>query len=116
MMSDIELVSEETVVLYVDMNLYSDSVISKVVYGLSGEFFVSREIVVNKQKITLSKIKGTLDEDEFLRIRKQVSQDFADFKTREIIYQETKDLRTILFVKAFANRDDFVEFTFQEKC
>ena len=43
-------------------------------------------------------------------IQEKLSCDFTDFKTREIIYNETKDIRTILYVKAFANNDDFEDY------
>ena len=37
-------------------------------------------------------------------------QDLIDYKNRDLITNETKDIRNILYVKAFANNDDFEDF------
>ena len=47
-------------------------------------------------------------------IKEKLSTDFIDYKNRHTIFKETSNLRDILFAKAFANRDDFVEFKFKE--
>ena len=38
------------------------------------------------------------------------NQDLIDYKNRDLIMHETKDIRNILYVKAFANNDDFEDF------
>ena len=34
------------------------------------------------------------------------NQDLIDYKNRDLVINETKDIRNILYVKAFANNDD----------
>ena len=38
------------------------------------------------------------------------NQDLIDYKNRDLVINETKDIRNILYVKAFANNDDFEDF------
>ena len=42
--------------------------------------------------------------------RLKFNQDLIDYKNRDLITNETKDIRNILYVKAFANNDDFEDF------
>ena len=55
-----------------------------------------------------------ITQEAFHKIRKKLSADFVDYKNRAIIASETRDLRNILYAKAFANSDDFVEFEFKD--
>lgn len=90
----------------IDNNIYSDSVISKVVYWLSGEYVVERKRRGNTDILSIT----TDDEsgaDELLR--KKIFQMLNDQKLRNIIEEETKDIRTILYAKAFADFDDLTE-------
>jgi len=90
----------------IDNNIYSDSVISKVVYWLSGEYVVERKRRDNTDILCIT----TNDEsgaDELLR--KKIFLMLNDQKLRNIIEEETKDIRTILYAKAFADFDDLTE-------
>ena len=117
-MYKIEQINNHTVEFRVDTSLFSDSVISKILYWLSDRYIVYRESLPDphKQRIVLTLHDSTtvIQPTDFDRLKQKLSQDFTDFHTREIIQQETIDIRNILFVKAFANRDDFVEFHFSD--
>ncbi len=112
-MVDAILTSDNVVTVIADTAIYNDSVISKVLYWLSAEFIITRENVSDstRQKITLTAAKE-FTSVELEKMKARLSRDFADYKTREIVRQETQDIRNILYVKAFANSDDFVEFNF----
>lgn len=116
-MYNIEHKDDNLIVLYVDTKIYNDNVISKVLYWLSKDYIISRKHIAGSanQKICFNKINGIISEKEFYDVKERLNRDFIDFKTRQIIDDETKDLRNILFVKAFANRDDFIEFDFSDK-
>lgn len=43
-----------------------------------------------------------------------LSDKFIDYKNRQIILEETRNLRELYFAKAFANSDSFVEFNFND--
>lgn len=93
--------------LKVDRNIYSDSVISKVVYWFSGSYVVERKLDGNTEVLTISDINGDIIDGK--AIHNKVFQMLNDQKLRNIIEDETKDIRTILYAKAFADFDDLTE-------
>lgn len=108
-MVSIERISPNSILIKVDTAIYNDTVISKTLYWHSESFVILRENCGNgMQSITFTKKDDSIIPDnELLKIRYKLSQDFADFKNRDIINAETKNIRDILFIKAFANNDDF---------
>lgn len=95
------------VTIVVDRNVFSDEVITKAVYWETGNYRVSRKLVGTEEEITFQ--HGTeLSEKEDL-LRERFVQHLNDFKLRQIVDEETKDIRTILYIKAFATGDDFEE-------
>ena len=91
----------------IDHNIYSDSVISKVVYWLSGEYTIERSLEGNMDVLSFSSRKNfPVDEED---IHDRIYQMLNDQKLRDIIEVETKDIRTILYAKAFADFDDLTE-------
>ena len=91
----------------IDRNIYSDNVISKVVYWLSEKYTVKRRLEGNMDVLSFSSNKN-LPEDE-KDIHDRIYQMLNDQKLRDIIEIETKDIRTILYAKAFADFDDLTE-------
>lgn len=91
----------------IDHKIYSDSVISKVVYWLSGDFSVERQLDGDKEILVLSS-KESKDVDG-KAVHDKVFQMLNDQKLRDVIESETKDIRTILYAKAFADFDDLTE-------
>jgi len=89
--------------LQIDRNIYSDNCISKVVYWLSNQYAISRYLEGKKELLV---IEGACDEESF---RKSFFEKLNDYKLREIIDAETKDIRTILYAKAFGDFDDITE-------
>lgn len=87
----------------IDRNLYSDACISKCIYSFSGEFECRRTLCGSTETIDIFSDQ-TIDEEELTR---RFLQRLNDFKLREIVIEETKDIRTILYAKAFADCDDF---------
>ncbi len=90
-------------ILRIDRNIYSDSCISKVVYWLSGLYTIERNLAGNEELITVS---GSFDEDG---LKKEFFEKLNDYKLRGIIDAETKDIRTILYAKAFGDFDGLTE-------
>lgn len=90
----------------VDRNIYSDSCISKVVYLLSGKYSIKRTIVNNHEILTI--IHKTDDDFDVNNFWDKMN----DFKLREIINTETKDIKTILYAKAFGEFDNLDENDF----
>lgn len=90
----------------VDRNIYSDSCISKVVYLLSEKFSIARIFVSNYEILTI--IHKTGDDFDVNYFWDKMN----DFKLREIINTETRDIKTILYAKAFGEFDNLDENDF----
>lgn len=91
----------------IDHNIYSDSVISKVVYWLSGDFAVERKSNGNSEILNITSSRDNHIDEKSLHDK--IFQKLNDQKLRNIIEKETKDIRTILYAKAFADFDDLTE-------
>ena len=113
-MSDIKMNGDGKVVLTIDTSIYDDWVIEKILYWLTADFIITRmNGEPGTQIITLENKSGSTAID-FKKLRERLSNDFIDYKNRQTIARETANIRDLLFAKAFANSDDFVEFTFQD--
>lgn len=88
--------------LHLDRKIYSDSCISKVVYWLSSQYAIDRHLDGVEEIIT---IDGADDEN----IKVAFFEKLNDYKLREVIDTETKDIRTILYAKAFGDFDEITE-------
>ena len=88
----------------VDTRIYSDSVISKVLYWLSSKYIIKRESRKDHEvvDISISLEEETDFETEFFKL-------LNDYKLREIVSLETREIKTILYAKAFADDEDFDE-------
>lgn len=84
----------------VDRQIYDDLCISKAIYSLSDIYTFSRTLDNNLEIIeVVSKTGHNIDESKFFDV-------LNDFKLRGIINKETKDIKTILFAKAFGDLDE----------
>ena len=95
--------------LSVDRSIFSDEVISKAVYWETNLYIVTRQLKGNAESISFEP-KPNCQEDENA-LKERFLARLNDFKVQQIVDNETKDLRTILYIKAFANNDDFEEIT-----
>ena len=75
-----------------DRGIYSDAVLSTAAYWLSGDFTVERTLEGSTEVWKVSPADGSPFDEAGLRAR-----------------IETKDIRTILYAKAFADCDDLTE-------
>ena len=114
-MIDIRQQPNGTIEVLVDTSIYDNWVIDKVLYWLSSDYLIFRKNneKLNIQTITLSLKKGH-QAVAYATLKEKLSNDFIDYKNRQTIARETASIRDLLFAKAFANSDDFVEFTFQD--
>lgn len=115
MMTNIQKHHDGTISIIVDKTIYDDWVIEKVMYWWSSDYIITRKNSddLRTQTITMSLKDGHI-ESPLSVIKEKISNDFIDYKNRQTIAKETSNLRDLLFAKAFANSDDFVEFTFQD--
>lgn len=88
----------------VDPNIYSDAVISKVLYWLSADFIIERKTISPScQHVKLISKREDMSENDLSKLREETAQLFMDYKVREIVRTETEGIRNILYLKAFAN-------------
>lgn len=90
-----------------DRRIYSDSVISKAVYWLSGDYIIVRQMLNDETEELSIEAKNT--EFDELIVKASLMQALNDFKLRQIIADETRDVKTILYAKAFAEDEDLCE-------
>lgn len=93
----------------VDRTIFSDEVISKAVYWETNRYSVNRRLKGSVESISFEPHLNCQEDEKTLKERFLTR--LNDFKVQQIVDNETKDLRTILYIKAFANNDDFEEIT-----
>lgn len=94
-----------------DISVFSQKVITKAVYWLANTYLVYwKPVEGSLQPILLEKKQGNIADEELHELKSTINQQLIDFKTRDIVEQETRNIRDILYVKAFANGDDFEDF------
>lgn len=110
-MIEAKLLTDDSFSFLVDPSIFSEEVIVKTLYWYPEWFTVQwkrgdnnvHEVILTYK----SEVKTRLSLEE---IASKFSQDLLDYKNREIILKETRNIRDILYVKAFANNDDFEDF------
>jgi His-Xaa-Ser system protein HxsD len=114
-MISIRQIDERNIEIVVDTSIYDDWVIEKVLYWWTVDYIIGREnqLSNHRQIVTLT-IKDSHKRIDFKAVQDKISNDFIDYKNRQTISRETANIRDLLFAKAFANSDDFVEFTFKD--
>lgn len=95
--------------LSIDRTIFSDEVISKAVYWETNQYIINRQLSGSVESISFEP-KAQCNEDENV-LKERFLTRLNDIKVQQIINNETKDLRTILYIKAFANNDDFEAIT-----
>ena len=89
--------------LKIDRNIYSDACISKALYSLSNDYSIRRTLENNVETLSVTSLG---EEKEPSLVEAQIFNTLNDFKLRQVIEDETHDIRTILYAKAFADFDD----------
>ncbi len=89
--------------LTIDRNIYPDACISKAVYSLAKEYAVNRSLDGSVETLYINPLSSHVEPEQIEYIFLSA---LNDFKLRQIIEEETHDIRTILYAKAFADLDD----------
>ena len=91
----------------IDRRIYNDSVISKAIYWLSGDYIIVRSLLNDiTESISITTKTGSISEQD---LEVKLLQTLNDFKLRQIVADETRDIKTILYAKAFAEDEDLSE-------
>lgn len=91
----------------VDRRIYSDACIANAVYWLGKKYICSRELTgEDEESVTVKAVDSSVSD---IALENEFWSSLNDFRLRELIKAETKDIRTILYVKAFSDCDDLTE-------
>jgi His-Xaa-Ser system protein HxsD len=99
-------IDETSIQIKIDSALYSSGVVHKCFYWFGGKYPVEIYTEQDSFIITISDPKKEWDVEGIIS---KIKTDLIDFKTREIISNETKYIREMLIAKAFAHNDEFEE-------
>jgi len=100
------LVTASAIELNVERELYDESVIYKCLYWYGGEYVVDVSIIDQFFVITLKARTGMVDQKQAEIIVDKLKTDLIDFKTRQLIRNETDDIAKVLIAKAFTRSED----------
>lgn len=92
--------------LSINSLLYNESVIHKCFYWYCDKFSFDIKIQKDLFVVSITNFPEHLNFDEILIA---IKKDLIDFKTRDIIANETANIRALLIAKAFAHSDEFDE-------
>ena len=95
--------------LTIDRAIYSDGTISKAVYWETNQYIITRQLNGNAEMLSFEPKQNCRENEN--AVRERFLNRLNDIKVQQIVDNETKDLRTILYIKAFANNDDFEAIT-----
>lgn len=91
-------------IVKVDADIYSKEVIAKVVYWLSRNFTIMQSIEGSIWTLSLES-HDVVNWDD---VKRRLSQLLTDYQMRKVITTETKDIKNILYIKAFANVEELL--------
>lgn len=103
-MKSFTTVSDKKAFIEIDTSIYSKEVIAKVVYWLSRDFTFMQSTDGN----TWTVIIESHDVVNWDDVKRRLSQLLTDYQMREVITTETKDIKNILYIKAFANVEELL--------
>lgn len=92
----------------VDESVFSEPVVMKAVYWLSGRFTVEvrRRGSPPSLQVGVASPTGSWAAEAAAEIESKLRRDLIDFRTREIVHAETRAVRELLIAKAFDNADE----------
>lgn len=103
-MKSFSVESDNRAIVKIDSDIYSKEVIAKVVYWLSRDFTIMQGVEGKYWTLSLENPNAV----DWVDVKKRLSQLLADYQMRDVITAETKDIRNILFIKAFANVEELL--------
>ena len=89
-------------VMLVDKRIYNDACISKAVYHLSNEMVITRSSISDSEELLAIRC----DKESEAKAEERLINVLNDYKLRTIIENETHDIKTILYAKAFIDDED----------
>lgn len=96
--------SDHRAIVEIDSCIYSKEVVTKVEYWLSRDFTIMQSKECNIWTLSLES-HDVVNWDD---VKGRLSQLLTDYQMREVITEETKDIKNILYIKTFANVEELL--------
>lgn len=109
-MIDFVKVDNKTIQCKIDGEIFNERVVFKSLYWFSGDYNIYSVLSDKLVILKIEKKKGLFTDNDVNELRSNLNQSLIDFKTRDVINQETKNIREILLIKAFSNNDEFEDY------
>ena len=90
-------------------NTYRSPVVFKCFYWYGKHFEVDITEHDEHIRVNLTRKEGDMSPKYVTMLKQKVQQDLVDFRTRDIVTQETRSIRELLIAKAFAHSDELDE-------
>ena len=103
-MKSFTIESDNRSIVKIDAAIYSKEVITKVAYWLSRNFTIMQDKEGSIWTLSLESHYVVNWDD----VKRHLSQLLTDYQMREVITAETKDIKNILYIKAFANVEELL--------
>jgi His-Xaa-Ser system protein HxsD len=100
----IEKLQTNSCKIYLDKSVYSLNTIFKCFYWYKSNYEIDIDAKGEYHEVHISTLQNELALDELIP---KIKADLIDFKTREIIHNETKNIRELLVAKAFAQGEEY---------
>lgn len=100
--------SDTQIVYNIDKSIYSIEIIHKCIYWYTDIYIPQVELLDHLSvQLSLTKKEGVYSTEEINELNNRLSIDLIDYKTRDIISKETKNIRELIVAKAFMYSDEF---------
>jgi His-Xaa-Ser system protein HxsD len=91
----------------VDLEIYSLDILHKCFYWYAGSFAIDIDRISDaKGLVRLCPKEGMPRKTDWQSLQEKIKTDLIDFKTRDIITNETANVRDLLIAKAFSHSDE----------
>jgi len=100
----IEFIDDLNLKVIVESEIYGSDIIHKCFYWYTKNYSIDISQKLDKIEVLIGGISLNENKEELVT---KIKRDVIDFKTRDIISKETKNIRELLIAKAFSNNDEF---------
>lgn len=101
------IINDNKISIFLQEEIYNMDVLHKCFYWYSGDYSISIiKEVDNEVRISLMANDKEQINFNIESLIEQISRDLIDYKLRDIIFKETKNIRELIVAKAFAHYDD----------
>lgn len=103
----------DTVQISIDKRIFSNKVIQKCFYWYTADYTVDFE-TVDEHFVSVTMTNKSQQEIDQVYLAQKIPQDLNDFLLRDMVQEETRDIRALIVAKAFANFEQEEDFPLEQ--